>query len=79
MANVYVNGQKAGEHNGGYTGFRIEITDLVQYGMSNRIDVMVDNSYSKEIAPISGVIDGSKPCTPQTARVSGFLANDSLE
>ena len=53
-AAVYVNGQKAGEHKGGYTAFRVDITNLVDFGKSNRIDVMVDNSYSTEIAPISG-------------------------
>lgn len=54
LASVYVNGQKAGEHIGGYTAFRVNVSDFVQFGKSNRIDVMVDNSYSTEVAPITG-------------------------
>lgn len=54
LATVYVNGQKAGEHIGGYTAFRVDISDFVQFGKPNLIDVMVDNSYSTAIAPISG-------------------------
>lgn len=54
VAHVYVNGRKTAEHIGGYTAFRVDINNHVLYGKNNRIDIMVDNSYSKEIAPISG-------------------------
>lgn len=39
-AEVYVNGIKAGEHEGGYTAFEIEITPFVKVG-KNRITVAV--------------------------------------
>lgn len=51
---MYVNGSKAGNtHQGGYTTFRYDITDLVREG-TNTLDVCVDNTYTHTIAPISG-------------------------
>ena len=47
---VYVNGQKAGKHVGGYLGFEIDITEFIKEG-SNEILVRVDNSYNPEIIP----------------------------
>ncbi len=47
---VYVNGQKAGQHIGGYVGFSIDITDHIKNG-ENIIMVRVDNSINKEIIP----------------------------
>lgn len=47
---VYVNGKLAGEHIGGYLGFRIDITSLIKKG-NNQIMVRVDNSYDREIIP----------------------------
>ena len=45
---VYVNGQRAGEHHGGYLAFTLDITELVRFG-DNDIDVYVtdptDTSY----------------------------------
>lgn len=53
-AALYVNGVKAGEHLGGYTAFRFDISNMLNYGVTNVLHVMVDNSYSELIAPISG-------------------------
>ena len=36
---VYVNGALAAEHSCGYTAFRVEITELVEYGVENLIAV----------------------------------------
>ena len=47
---VYVNGKEAGGHIGGYIGFTIDISALVQPG-NNEILVRVDNSYNPEIIP----------------------------
>lgn len=47
---VYVNGQKAGQHIGGYVGFSINITNFLKTG-ENLIMVRVDNSINKEIIP----------------------------
>lgn len=47
---VYVNGQLAGSHIGGYVGFEIDISNQVGQG-TNEILVRVDNSYDPDIIP----------------------------
>lgn len=47
---VYMNGQLAGEHIGGYVGFEVEVTHLVQEG-SNELMVRVDNGYDRQLIP----------------------------
>ncbi len=50
-AQVYVNGKKAGAHQGGYTGFEIDITDFVKFGSPNTLAVRADNTNNPKIAP----------------------------
>ncbi|MEH0153191.1 glycoside hydrolase family 2 TIM barrel-domain containing protein [Limibacter armeniacum] len=50
-AEVYVNGAKAGGHIGGYLGFEIDITDLLEKGKRNTVLVKADNSYDRSIVP----------------------------
>lgn len=47
---VYVNGQEAGGHIGGYVGFEIDITNFIKTGV-NEVLVRVDNSFNPEIIP----------------------------
>ena len=47
---VYVNGQEAGGHIGGYVGFEIDITNFLKTG-TNDVLVRVDNSFNPEIIP----------------------------
>jgi beta-galactosidase len=47
---VYVNGQEAGGHIGGYIGFTIDITKSIKAG-KNEVLVRVDNSYNIDIIP----------------------------
>lgn len=47
---VYVNGEKLGEHIGGYIGFRIDITEAINNG-ENQILVRADNGYNPEVIP----------------------------
>lgn len=49
-ASVYINGVKAGDHIGGYTGFDIEITEQLKDG-ENAILVRVDNGVDFNIVP----------------------------
>ncbi|MFT4223078.1 glycoside hydrolase family 2 protein [Dysgonomonas sp.] len=49
-AKVYVNGQKVGEHVGGYTPFNFDITDVVKNG-DNFVVVKVDNKRAKDNVP----------------------------
>ena len=48
---VYVNGTQAGSHVGGYVGFEIDITNHINKGQQNTIDVRVDNAYNPDIIP----------------------------
>ena len=57
IATVYVNAQEAGHHRTGYTAFRVEITDLVQYGEENLICVKLDTTENGEVPPFGFVID----------------------
>jgi beta-galactosidase len=51
QAQVYVNGQKAGEHIGGYVGFEVDITQYVNKGETNELLVRADNGYNRDIIP----------------------------
>jgi hypothetical protein len=53
VAEVFVNGVEAGQHNGGYTGFSFDITKLVRPG-SNVLAVRLNNLWSPRLAPRNG-------------------------
>lgn len=53
VAEVYVNGQKAGSHIGGYSAFAFNITALVRSGMRNVVAIRVDNSFNEDIPPLT--------------------------
>ena len=50
-ADVYVNGQYAGGHIGGYLGFEIDVTAFLSHGGLNEILVRVDNGVDRQIIP----------------------------
>jgi len=49
-AHVYLNGKKVGEHQGGFTPFNFEVTDLVKEG-ENFVVLKVDNTRKPEYVP----------------------------
>lgn len=49
-AHVYLNGQKIGEHKGGFTPFAFELTDVLRSGL-NRITLGVDSFHDSESIP----------------------------
>lgn len=51
-ATVFVNGQKIGNHKGGYTAFNFDISSFINYDVYNLIEVTVDNSYNENIPPL---------------------------
>lgn len=55
VAEVWVNGKKAGSHTGGYTGFVFRIDQLLSFeeGAPNEIVVNVDNRHNENIPPLS--------------------------
>ncbi|WP_236668795.1 glycoside hydrolase family 2 TIM barrel-domain containing protein [Hymenobacter rubidus] len=54
-AEVYVNGQLAGRHAGGYTAFRFSISQWLKFGQAavNEVVVKVDNSHNPDLPPLS--------------------------
>ena len=54
VANVFVNGKHVGEHKGGYTAFAFEITDFVEAGKENSIEVRVNNAPRLDVMPLVG-------------------------
>lgn len=50
---VWVNGQRAGRHVGGYTGFSIDITPFAKAGR-NVVAVHVNNEWNARVAPRAG-------------------------
>ena len=57
QAVVWVNGKRAGEHRGGYTGFEIEITDLVDRDGENLLSLQLDSHEDPSLPPFGFVID----------------------
>lgn len=49
---VYINGQKAGVHEGGYTAFEIPIRVHLRYGEPNTIAISVDNESRLDRVPM---------------------------
>lgn len=52
-AEIFINGQQAGRHVGGYTGFQADISSLVQAG-DNLVAVRVNNIWKPNVAPRAG-------------------------
>lgn len=56
---VWLNGQLAGEHEGGYTPFEFDVTPLVRWQGANTLVVQVNNTWSTNTLP--GARPGSRP------------------
>ena len=52
VATVFVNGLALGEHRGGYSSFRVDVTDALVTG-ENVLAVRVDNAEAPDVAPLS--------------------------
>lgn len=51
ITDVYVNEQYIGQHRGGYSLFRFDITDAVRFGERNILSVKVDNTIVDDVYP----------------------------
>jgi beta-galactosidase len=51
ITDVYVNEQHIGQHKGGYSTFRFDITDVIKYGIKNILSVKVDNTVVDDVYP----------------------------
>lgn len=56
-AEVYVNGDLAFTHKGGFTAFRADISKFLIFGNDNVIAVKVDSRELEDIPPFGGVVD----------------------
>jgi beta-galactosidase len=54
---VWVNGERAGGHKGGYTPFSVEITEFAAPGTTASVLVRVDSTERKDIPPFGFVVD----------------------
>lgn len=52
-ARVFVNGERVGEHKGGYTAFCFDITNRLKEG-DNLLEVRLDNSHDPAVPPLKG-------------------------
>ncbi len=52
-AEIFLNGRKVGAHQGGYTGFEIDITDAAVIG-NNVLAVRLNNQWNPRLAPRAG-------------------------
>jgi beta-galactosidase len=52
-AEIFVNGERAGRHRGGYTGFTVDLTPHVHTG-ANLVAVRVNNLWNARLAPRAG-------------------------
>ncbi|MBQ1482134.1 MAG: glycoside hydrolase family 2 protein [Erysipelotrichaceae bacterium] len=57
IATVYINGKEVFTHLGGYTAFRFEIGEYVDYGRDNVICVKLDSTENGKVPPFGYVID----------------------
>ncbi|MBU8906521.1 glycoside hydrolase family 2 protein [Desertibacillus haloalkaliphilus] len=51
LTDVYVNGKHQGHHRGGYSTFRFDITDAIEFGRQNMLAVKVDNTVVDDVYP----------------------------
>jgi beta-galactosidase len=51
ITDVYVNGNHMGQHKGGYSTFRFDITNVVESGGKNILSVKVDNTVVDDVYP----------------------------
>jgi beta-galactosidase len=51
ITDLYVNGEHLGQHRGGYSTFRFDITEVIQFGANNTLAVKVDNTVVDDVYP----------------------------
>ena len=57
ISQVYVNGQLCAEHRCGYTEFKAEISEYLNFGEKNLIAVVVNTREDSNVPPFGNVID----------------------
>jgi beta-galactosidase len=57
-AEVYVNGESAGNHKGGFSAFAVELSRLLKFDHDNEILVKVDNASRPDVIPVNHTLFG---------------------
>lgn len=57
IATVFLNGRQLAHHRTGYTGFRVEITEVVTLGEENLLTVKLDTRENAQVPPFGFVVD----------------------
>lgn len=57
VSEVYLNGQKVGEHRCGYTAFTVDLSEGLVYGTANSLVVKVNSREDSNVPPFGFVID----------------------
>ena len=60
-AKVWVNGEFAGEHEGGYLPFQFEVSEKVKFGEGNFLSIEVDNELSPIRVPPGNIPEEDNP------------------
>jgi beta-galactosidase len=58
VAELFVNGEVAGHHKGGYSAFAIEIGKLLKYGQENTLFMKVNNQARPDVIPVNHTLFG---------------------
>ncbi|WP_323847202.1 glycoside hydrolase family 2 protein [Microbulbifer magnicolonia] len=53
IADLYVDGRHVGQHRGGYSAFRFDLTELLRPGEDQLLAVKVNNERHEDVAPLS--------------------------
>lgn len=56
VADLYVDGKHAGRHEGGYSAFAVEITNLVEPERESTITLRADNTPREDVIPINNTL-----------------------
>ncbi|HAE60975.1 MAG TPA: beta-galactosidase [Eubacteriaceae bacterium] len=51
VTDVYANGRHLGQHRGGYSTFRFDVTKVLKFGEMNDLEVRVDNTVFEDVYP----------------------------
>ncbi|MDR2129696.1 MAG: beta-galactosidase [Odoribacteraceae bacterium] len=53
VADLYVNGEFAGNHKGGYSAFAFDLSALLKYGQENELLLRVNNAARPDVIPVN--------------------------
>ena len=54
VAEVFLNGERLGEHHGGFAAFAYEVTGKLITSGENRLEVRVNNARRDDVSPLGG-------------------------